>query len=181
MEKETVRNKIHHMLEKNGLRLAEAHEFATWVEGHLHLADGRHDYSFPQNGMHRLFIATRDFELPELHGALAIDVIVPEGIKVTHENLGDSRLYHLDGYHMIGEDIRIPPEVLQLLSERGVLPEEFIYAEAEALARDMGHDAVPGHEVNVEHTLGLISEGIHRVVRPYLVAVPQEKKRKVNE
>lgn len=181
MEKETVRNKVHHHLERNGLRLATPHEFADWVEGHLHLADGRHDYTFPQGGMQRIFVATRDFDLPELHGALAIDLIVPEGIAVRHENLGDNRLYHLDGFHMTGEGIRIPPEVLQLLSERGVLPEEFIYAEAEALARDMGHDAVPGHEVNVEHTLGLISQGIQRVVRPYLAAVPQEKKHKVNE
>lgn len=156
MEKETVRIKVHHLLEKNGLRLAEPREFADWVEGHLHLADGRHDYSFPPNGMHRIFVATRDFELPELHGALAIDVIVPEGIEVRHERLGDNRIYRIDGFHTTGPDIRIPPEVLEVLLERGLLPEEFIYAEAESLARDMGHDAVPGHEVNVEHTLGLI-------------------------
>lgn len=181
MEKETVRNKIHHLLEKNGLRQAAPHAFADWVEGHLHLADGQHDYSFPPNGMHRIFVATRNFELPELHGALAIDVIVPDGIEVSHGSLGDNRLYRLDGFHTTGSDIRIPPDVLEVLLARGVLPEEFIYAEAESLARIMGHNAVPGHEVNVEHTLGLISEGIHRVVRPYLVAVPQEKKHKVNE
>lgn len=177
MTNDIARDKVHHLLENSGVRLAEPREFADWVAGHLQRAEGTQDYSFAPNGMNRVYIATRDIELPELHGALAVTLIVPPGVGVTCRNRGDSRILFMDGFRTEAQDIRIPPQVLAVLSERGLLPEEFIYAEAEALAREMGHARRDeGHEINVEHTLGLISEGIHRVVRPYLVAVPAQKK-----
>lgn len=179
MAREMTRDRVHHLLlDGSGIRAARPEEFADWVQGHLSQGRGTQDYSFIPNGMNRIYVATRDLELPALHGALAINLIVPAGVEVKYSDLGDNRLFLMKDYAATAQDIRIPPAVAAELSRRGVFAEEFIYAEAEALAREMGHRR-SADAATVEHTLGLISAGMQHVIRPYIVHAPeQQRKRK---
>ena len=68
-----------------------------------------------------VYVATRDFKMKPLFGAASIDIIVPKGIKVTHDgNIGHATIYDMNDYTLTGSSfIIVPRDVKRELSRQG--------------------------------------------------------------
>ena len=91
-----------HLLPK--LRFALPFDYVAWLKGFL---DGGgepthlYDYPFPDT----FYVAREDFRMIPLYGAMAIHIIVPSKIIVSHEprkNIGHCTLYFMKGYEILG-------------------------------------------------------------------------------
>ena len=64
-----------------------------------------YDYSFPED---EFYIVVEDLVVTPLHGASAISIIIPRGIRVVHNDLGHNRLYSMDPCKVRPNEISIP-------------------------------------------------------------------------
>lgn len=89
------------------LRPATINDYTKWLKGYI-LRGMTVSLVYQQNFPRRnFFVATRDIpEMPRLCGALAVNIIVPEGVqapKLTeHMPYGHSVLYFMDGFEIYG-------------------------------------------------------------------------------
>lgn len=99
------------------LRLAHVADYIAWAKGYLERG-GRptavyEDQNFP-NGT--FYLAVNETHVPERH-ADAVHLIVPEGIKATVEKPGWNRIYYMDGFTCIGNEIPIYADMLGQMGE----------------------------------------------------------------
>lgn len=68
-----------------------------------------------------VYVATRDFKMKPVFGAASIDIIVPKGIKVTHDgNIGHASIYDMNDYTLTGSSfIVVPRDVKRELDRKG--------------------------------------------------------------
>lgn len=127
-------SEVRDVLDKGGARLATAREYADWLEGHLWNRWGSQDFDFTAGkAEEQVYILTKDTGLPPLTGALALKIIVPEGIRVnlTGGSLGHSSLYFMEDYSaQMGQDhkVLIYSDALDVMGKEGYYAEDFIYA-----------------------------------------------------
>ena len=50
----------------------------------------------------KFYVATQDFEMIELYGATAMEIIIPENIRFLGGELGHSNLYFMKDYKNVG-------------------------------------------------------------------------------
>lgn len=80
------------------LRKASRIDYMTWLKGYV--AQGReptHVYDYPFDRWDNFYMAERDFEVIPLYGSSSINIIVPEGIKVSG-SCGHNELFFMDGF-----------------------------------------------------------------------------------
>ncbi len=81
---------------KKSLRRATVEEYAKWLEERYSVYKDRNISSF--NGLPEFWIAIRNMDIYPLRGALALNIIVPENIRIMiREGLGHNVLYLHDG------------------------------------------------------------------------------------
>ena len=92
------------------VRLATTSEYTAWMEGYLlngirgvHAGIDRvqvRDYAMPGNVF---YVATSDLQLIPLYGIMSVSLIVPVGISVQYEELGNNSLYYMEEFRYVGK------------------------------------------------------------------------------
>lgn len=104
------------------MRTAAAEDYTEWLRGYFGnggIPSGYYDYPFPADW----FVATRDFDLVPLHGAHAMNIIVPGGVKFLGDikNVGYNGLYFMKDYSHTGDccvpifsDVRFQKRIVKI-------------------------------------------------------------------
>jgi hypothetical protein len=81
------------------VRLATAADYARWLKGHL---DNGGDIHVVSDGpTPPMLVALHDFELPPLYGGRHVALLVPAGVHVHAQPLGQNVLFLYDGYRRL--------------------------------------------------------------------------------
>lgn len=87
---------------KRKLRPATIIDYVRWLEGYIGAGNRPthyYQYKFPENDF---FVAESDFTVTPLYGSCAVQIIVPEGVRVESSNTGHINVYHMDGFKCVG-------------------------------------------------------------------------------
>lgn len=120
-------------LEGAGARIATAHEHAHWTVGYLHSGRDVQDYDFPSKATpdnSTVYVATKDCHFPGLWGDKGVTVIVPEGVNVTYDMLGNNRLLYMKDFSqaaMADRTVHLAPKVMKELFDHNYPAERFIW------------------------------------------------------
>ncbi|MEZ0262001.1 MAG: hypothetical protein ACAH80_13400 [Alphaproteobacteria bacterium] len=73
------------------------------------------------------YVATRDFTLPPLHGALSVRIIVPKGIHCTHaDGLGHSQVFDMNDHTLHGSSfLMLTSDLMREVRQRGGDPKDY--------------------------------------------------------
>lgn len=98
-------NNIMAKLGDQNVKVATAEDYSAWISGFLK-KNGELGY-YCNNKITEatdiFLVAKKTFELPEMHGASAVHLIVPEGIDVKYDTLGHNQLYLMENHKVIGQ------------------------------------------------------------------------------
>jgi hypothetical protein len=112
-------------LERGEAQVATTAEYTDWLEGHLK-SGGKITHVYPYDTQSRqvfhIFRASAD--IPELHGASSLNVIVPQGVQVSCPELGHNELYFMDGFTTAPKSsgwVPLHTDVVAEMKRRGTL------------------------------------------------------------
>ena len=87
------------VLDQGDAEVATVKEYADWLEGFL-ARGGKITHSYGYDMSDRVHIIRRDIDLPGLHGARSLRIIVPKGVKANFSAIGHGALYFMEGYQV---------------------------------------------------------------------------------
>jgi hypothetical protein len=83
------------------LRKATPEDYRAWLEGWVE-KEGQITHHYNYNMPGDFYVARSNFVLPPLYGSRSVDIIVPDGIEVTYEELGHNSLYYMRDFDHSG-------------------------------------------------------------------------------
>ncbi len=85
------------LLKESGAMHATFKEYVDWFEAHIKKGNDTFQYCSVDYGPCGAYIIRNPVNVPQLYSSFSVKLIVPEGVAVTHDDLGSNELLMADG------------------------------------------------------------------------------------
>lgn len=91
---------------------ATVKDYTAWLRGYMDRGkEPNHIVDHPFDG-DKFYVITRNMEIPTLHGAMAVNLIIPEGVEVSFRDIGHTSLYFMKGYTTTDRSVTVYSDIV---------------------------------------------------------------------